>query len=336
MIFRTICTAFIFLTISAPITHARDQIRAVGSSTVFPFVAAAAEQYADATGAKAPIVEAIGTGAGFVEFCKGSGEEFPDIVNASRLMMDSEKAICAKNNVGEIGEIEIGKDGIIIASNANSDAFPLTKKNLFFALAKQVPVKGALVANPYRTWKEVDASLPNTKIEMYGPSITSGTRDSFVELVMEPVCMALPEFIAAYKDEKTRKQACHGMREDGVYVEAGENDNLIVQKLSVNEKATGIFGYSFLDQNIDKVVAHAIDGVEPEYEMISDGSYSIARSMYVYVKKSHLSEVTGLKAFLTELVSENALSDEGYLSDKGLIPLSDTMRENVRKKVADL
>jgi phosphate transport system substrate-binding protein len=315
---------------------ARDQIRAMGSSTVFPFVAAVAEHYADKTGERAPIVESIGTGAGFVEFCKGVGEGFSDIANASRLMLDSEKADCLKNGVSDIAEIEIGKDGIVIASNANSDAFPVTKKQIFLALAKQVPVGGKLVDNPYTTWKSVDASLPDMAIEVYGPSITSGTRDAFAELAMEPVCVTLPEFKAAYTDKSTLKKACHALREDGKYIEAGENDNLIVQKLFLNEKAVGIFGYGYMEQNIDKVLAHTVDGVAPEYENIADGSYPISRGMYAYVKKAHIAVVKGLKEFLTEMTSEDAISDEGYLADKGLIALPEKLREEMRVRVKAL
>ena len=329
------CTTLIFTVFTAH-AEAREQIRAVGSSTVFPFVAAAAEHYGDKSGKSAPIVESIGTGAGFAEFCKGAGEDTPDIANASRLITDVEKKQCAKNNVGELMQIEIGKDGIVLASNANSDAFPLTRKQIFLALAKEVPVKGKLVSNPYKKWKEVDAALPNQPIEVYGPSTTSGTRDAFVELVMEPACVTLPEFKTAYKDEKTRKLACHGLREDGKYIEAGENDNLIVQKLSLNERAMGIFGFSYLDQNPDKILGHAIEGVTPTYDTIASGKYPVARSLYVYVKKAHLTSVKGLKGFLEELTSEEAFSDEGYLADKGLIALPEKERAAVRAKLRAL
>ncbi len=316
--------------------EAREQIRAVGSSTVFPFVAAAAEHYGDKSGKSAPIVESIGTGAGFAEFCKGTGEDTPDISDASRLITDSEKALCAKNKVDDSVEIEIGKDGIVLAGNANSDAFPLTRRQVFLALAKEVPLKGKLVANPFRKWKEIDPALPSQPIEVYGPSTTSGTRDAFVELVMEPACMLTPEFRTAYKDEKTRKLACHALREDGKYIEAGENDNLIVQKLSLNERALGIFGYSYLDQNPDKILGHTIEGVAPTYENIASGKYPVARGLYVYVKKAHLATVKGLKGFLEELTSEEAFSDEGYLADKGLIALPEKERAVVRAKVRAL
>jgi phosphate transport system substrate-binding protein len=251
-------------------------------------------------------------------------------------MLDSEKADCMKNGVKDVAEIEIGKDGIVIASNANSNAFPLTKKQIFLALAKQVPVKGKLVDYPYTTWKSVDASLPDLPIEVYGPSITSGTRDAFAELAMEPVCTAMPEFKAAYTDKSTLKKACHALREDGKYIEAGENDNLIVQKLSLNEKAIGIFGYGYMEQNLDKILAHSVDGVAPEYENIADGSYPISRGLYVYAKKAHIGVVKGLKEFLIELTSEDATSDEGYLADKGLIALPEKLREEMRARVKAL
>lgn len=313
--------------------NAREQIRIIGSSTVFPFVAAAAEQYSDNSGNKAPIVESIGTGAGMIEFCKGIGNQYPDIVNASREIKASERAICKENGVKDITELPIGMDGIIIASSKERDILNLTLKDLFMALAKQVPVNDELMDNPYTRWKQVNDTLPDIKIEMYGPKSTSGTRDAFVEMVMEVACKDMPEFIAAYPEEKTRKLACHAMREDGHYIEAGENDNLIVQKLTLNPNALGIFGYSYLDQNIDKIVAHTIEGVEPEFELISDGSYPVARSLYVYVKNAHIASVEGLKAFLQELTSEDAVSEDGYLSDKGLISHTEEKQESIRATV---
>ncbi len=327
---------FIVAMMIAMPSQARDQIRIVGSSTVFPFVAAVAERYSDNTGHKAPIVESIGTGAGMLEFCKGVGTDYPDIVNASRPMLGSEKEICDANNVGEVIEVPIGMDGIVIASGIEGDIFPLTRRDLFMALAKDVPVDGKLTTNPYTRWKQVNAALPDKKIEVYGPKSTSGTRDAFVEMVMESACMDLPEFVAEYQEKKTRKTACHTMREDGHYIEAGENDNLIVQKLALNPDALGIFGYSYLDQNMDKIAAHTVDGIDAEFEHIADGSYPVARTLYVYVKKAHIDAIAGMKPFLEELISEEALSDEGYLTYKGLIPYMLEKRQAVRGRISAL
>ncbi len=316
--------------------QARDQIRIVGSSTVFPFVAAAAERYSDDTGKKAPIVESIGTGAGMIEFCRGVGADYPDLVNASRQMKDSEREICTGNGVEKITEIPLGMDGIIIAGSIKQEPFSISRKDLFLALAKQVPVNGTLVDNPNTRWKQVNDNLPDMKIEVYGPKSTSGTRDAFVETVMEHACVDDDVFKAVYADKKDRKKACHMVREDGHYIEAGENDNLIVQKLALNDAALGIFGYSYLDQNIDKIIAHPIEGVEAEYENISDMSYPIARSLYVYVKDAHIEAIDGLKAFVTELTSENAISEDGYLADKGLISYPAEKQTAIRKKLEAL
>lgn len=316
--------------------QARDQIRIVGSSTVFPFVAAAAERYSDNTGKKAPIVESIGTGAGMIEFCRGVGADYPDIVNASRQIKESERNICADNGVEAITEVPLGMDGIIIAGNIKQMPFNISRKDLFLALAKQVSVNGTLVDNPNTRWKQVNDTLPDMKIEVYGPKSTSGTRDAFVETVMEHICVNDDVFQAAYADEKDRKKACHMIREDGHYIEAGENDNLIVQKLALNDNALGIFGYSYLDQNIDKIIAHPIEGVEAEYDNISDMSYPVARSLYVYVKNAHIGSIDGLKEFINELVSEEAVSEDGYLSDKGLIAYPEAKQMTIRKTLETL
>jgi phosphate transport system substrate-binding protein len=312
---------------------ARDQVRIVGSSTVFPFVAAAAERYSTNTGEKAPIAESIGTGAGFLEFCKGVGVPYPDIASASRPMVDAEKKLCKKHGVTEILEVPIGMDGIVVATAIEVEPFPLTRKQLFYALAKFVPQESKVVANNAKTWQDVDASLPPEKIEVYGPSTTSGTRDAFVELVFEPICIEMPEMIAQYPDAKERKVACHAIREDGAYIEAGENDNLIVQKLLLNKGALGVFGYSYLEKNADKIQPLSIEGVLPEFEYITDGSYPVARSLYVYVKQAHVKYIKGLKEFVEELVSEAAISEDGYLADKGLIPLEEEKRAQIRETV---
>ena len=255
---------------------ARDQIQIVGSSTVFPFSTAVAEQFGRSSEFKTPIVESTGSGGGLKLFCGGTGERTPDIANASRRIKASEVEMCGKHGVNEIVEVRIGYDGIVLAAARNADAMELTTKQVFLALARQIPVNDVLVDNPNRTWKDVDSSLPAVEIEVLGPPPTSGTRDAFVELAMEGGAKQIP-FLAALKksDKKAFKAVAHSIREDGGYVEAGENDNLIVQKLVANPKALGIFGFSFLDQNGDRVRGSRINGVDPTFDAIAEGQYPI-------------------------------------------------------------
>ena len=265
------------------------------------------------------MVESTGTGGGIKLFCAGVGEDTPDIANASRQIKKSEVEACAKSGVKEITEVKIGFDGIVLANSKQHKPFALSEKEIWLALAKEVPVDGKLVANPNMTWNQINPALPAEKIEVLGPPPTSGTRDAFVELVMDRACEEFPEVKALDADAK--KAACQTIREDGAYIEAGENDNLIVQKLEANPAALGIFGYSFLDQNIDRLQGSSIQGVEPTFENIADGKYPIARSLYFYVKNAHVGVVPGIREFIAEFTSEAAIGDEGYLADKGLIPL---------------
>lgn len=320
----------------SPAAQAKEAIHIVGSSTVYPFTSYAAEQFGASGEFSAPIVESTGTGGGMKIFCSGVGADTPDMTDASRPMKEAEKAECAKNGVKETTEITLGFDGIVVANDREAKQLALTTKNLFLALAKEVPVGGKLVPNPYKTWKEVDASLPDTAIEVYGPPPTSGTRDAFVEIVMEKGCAAFPEFAAAYKDEEARKQKCHLLREDGAFIEAGENDNIIVQKLKANHSAFGIFGYSFLEENAGTVQGATIDGVAPDFEHIADGTYPVARSLYIYVKNAHIGKKPGMVEFLEELTSEDAIGEDGYLPAIGLIPLPEDKQEEVRGIVEKL
>jgi phosphate transport system substrate-binding protein len=288
---------------------ARDQITVVGSSTVYPFTAAVAEQFGRAGKFKTPKVESTGTGGGIKLFCNGIGPQHPDVANASRAMKKSEFETCSKNGVTDILEIKIGFDGLTIAENKTGPMSALTKKQVYLALAKTIPVNGQMVANPNKTWKDVDASLPAIKIEVLGPPPTSGTRDSFLELFMEEGC------------ELENKKQCHAIREDGAYVEAGENDNLIAQKLAANKNALGIFGYSFLEENTDKLKGLKINGIEPSFETIASAKYTAARPLFVYIKKQHIGVIPGLKEFANEYVSDKAIGEEGYLSDRGLVSL---------------
>ncbi|HEY7607963.1 MAG TPA: PstS family phosphate ABC transporter substrate-binding protein [Alphaproteobacteria bacterium] len=316
--------------------QSRDQIRIVGSSTVYPFTTTVAERFAKAGKFKAPVVESTGTGGGMKLFCAGVGTQHPDLTNASRRMKKSEFDQCAKNGVKDIYEIKVGFDGIAIAQAKSGPKFNLTLAQIWLALAKEVPEGnkdgGKLVANPNKTWKDVDPSFPAVKIEVLGPPPTSGTRDSFVELAMEAGCDTFASVKALAKtDAKKHKAACQTMREDGAFIEAGENDNVIVQKLVANPNALGIFGFSFLDQNKDKLNGHTVNGVQPTFETISSGKYPIARDMFVYVKKAHMGVVPGIKEFVAEYTSARAMGKRGYLVGKGLVPLPDAEFKKVNE-----
>ena len=314
-------------TTMAQSASARDQIRIVGSSTVFPFSSAVAEEFGRSTSFKTPVVESTGSGGGLKLFCAGVGVDHPDITNASRRIKSSEVELCAKNGVTDITEVKVGFDGIVFSNSKKSPQMTVTLEQIFLALAREVPVDGKLVANPYKMWNEIDPSLPAKKIEVLGPPPTSGTRDAFVELAMEGGAKA-NKFMKAL-DKKAFGAAAGSIREDGAYVEAGENDNLIVQKLDANPDAFGIFGFSFLDQNADKLQGSIVDGVDPTFELIADGSYPVSRSLYFYVKKAHVGVVPGITEYLNEFTAEKAWGPEGYLADKGLIPLPDAERKKV-------
>lgn len=325
--------AVFFLPVAA---EARDKIHIVGSSTVYPFTTAVAEEFGKTTGFSSPIVESTGTGGGIKLLCGGVGENFPDMANASRAIKDSERKLCADNGVADLTEIKIGYDGIVLANSKDKETYKLTKDQIFAALAKQVPgPDGKLINNPHKNWSDVDPSLPAVKIEVYGPPTTSGTRDAFVELVMEKACADKDAFKKIWPDDETRKKNCHLMREDGHYIESGENDNLIVQKLRSNPQALGIFGFSFLDQNLDTLHGSLIEGVAPTFEAISDSSYSISRPLFIYVKNAHVDFAPGIREFLKELVSEKAAGQDGYLAAKGLIPLHEDELVEMEKRVED-
>jgi phosphate transport system substrate-binding protein len=313
----------------------RDTISVMGSSTVYPFATVVAERFGKGTDFKTPKIESTGTGGGMKLFCAGDGIDTPDMTNASRRIKKSEFEMCQKNGVAGITEVMIGYDGIVIANAKKSEVMKLSRKDIFLALAKQVPAKDGsekLVANPYKTWKEVNPALPANKIEVLGPPPTSGTRDAFAELALEGGCKTFDWIKAMKKSDKSRyKKVCHSVREDGAYIEAGENDNLIVQKLTANPKALGVFGFSFLDQNADKVQGSTIDGSVPTFENIADGSYPVSRPLYFYVKKAHVGRIPGMVEYVTEFTSDAAMGEDGYLADKGLIPLPEKMRNEVRE-----
>ncbi|WP_226644026.1 PstS family phosphate ABC transporter substrate-binding protein [Microbulbifer variabilis] len=318
---------------------ARDYISVVGSSTVYPFTTTVAERFSRATQFKTPVVESTGTGGGMKLFCQGVGESTADITGASRRIKQSELEMCNGNGV-DVVEVQIGYDGIVLANAKKATPFKVSRKDIFLALAKEVPNPNGsetLIANPYKTWKDVNPALPNTKIEVLGPPPTSGTRDAFAELAMEGGCKTF-DWIAAMKkeDKSAYKAICHNLREDGAYIEAGENDNLIVNKLVANPNALGIFGFSFLDQNADKVQGSLIEGKAPTFDSIADQSYPVSRPLFIYVKKAHADVVPGIKQFLAEFTSERAWGDEGYLADKGMIPLPQEKRQQVATDVRKL
>jgi phosphate transport system substrate-binding protein len=318
---------------------ARDYISVVGSSTVYPFATVVAENFGRGSDFKTPKIESTGSGGGFKLFCSGVGIQHPDITNASRRIKQSEIDQCAANGVDKILEARIGYDGIVLANSRKAARMNVSLRDIFLALAKDVPdPKGgeALVPNPYRTWKEVNPALPAERIEVLGPPPTSGTRDAFVELAMEGGCKTFP-FLAALKaqDKNRYKAICHALREDGGYIEAGENDNLIVQKLQANPKALGIFGFSFLDENIDRVQGSAVGGVLPEFETIADGAYPVSRSLYYYVKVAHIGSVPGIAEYNAEFMSDRAIGEEGYLTDRGLIPMPEAERRAFQAAIAN-
>jgi phosphate transport system substrate-binding protein len=325
---------------AAQAQSARDSITVVGSSTVYPFTTTVAEQFGRQGKFKTPKVESTGTGGGIKLFCNGVGPQFPDIANASRRMRPAELQTCQKNGVKDVVEVKVGYDGLVIAVNKSGAALNLTRKDVYLALAKAVPDPAnptTLIPNPYTTWKDVNPKLPATKIEALGPPPTSGTRDSFVELYMEAGCRTYAWLDALRtQDEPSFKRKCDTIREDGAYVEAGENDNLIVQKLTANPSAVGIFGYSFLEENLDKLKGATVDGVTPTFETVASGKFPAARPLFIYVKKQHVNVIQGIPEFIAEYTSDKALGEDGYLADKGLVPPTKSEIGKIRSDAKEL
>lgn len=312
---------------TSALAQGREEIRVVGSSTVFPYSQAVAEQFANLTGAPSPIVESTGTGGGMQIFCGGIGEAHADVTGASRAMRASEFELCQENGVTDITEIYFGSDGLSLAISRDSEfAWDLTLTQVYLALGAQVPVDGEWADNPYTLWSEIDASLPAVEILAYGPPPTSGTRDAFVELAMHAGCEELAYVHDGGFDGDWVEENCSRMRTDGPFVEAGENDNLIVQRLQADANALGIFGYSFLFENLDTLQAVNINGVAPDAATIASGDYPISRPLFVYVKNAHRGVIANLEEFIEEFVSEEAMGPGGYLSERGLVPLEDDVR----------
>lgn len=332
--------SLVLLMTAISFASAREQINIVGSSTVYPFSTVVAEQFGKKTSFKTPKVESTGSGGGLKLFCEGVGENTPDITNASRRIKQKEIDKCHENGVTDIIETKFGYDGIVIANAKTSPTINLSLKQIFLALAKEIPNPDgseSFVTNPYKNWSDMDSSLPNTAIAVYGPPPTSGTRDAFTEIALEGGCKTF-EWIKAMKktDKKKYKKHCHMIREDGAYIEAGENDNLIVHKLKANAYSFGIFGYSFLDQNMDSVKGAKIEGVNPEFEAIVDGRYPISRALYFYTKKAHIGVIPGIKNYLREFISDRASGSNGYLLAKGMIPLSESGRKEQKITIDSL
>ena len=327
------------LAASVQIAHAqaRNYVSIVGSSTVYPFATVVAEQFGKSTKFRTPKIESTGSGGGLKLFCAGIGVNHPDITNSSRRIKQSEVERCNENAVGDIIEVKAGYDGIVLANSKATDVMEVSRRDIFLALAREVPNPAGgddLVPNPYQTWKDVNDALPDRKIVVLGPPPTSGTRDAFAELALEGGCKTFG-FIKAMK-KNAYKSVCHSIREDGAYVEAGENDNLIVQKLESDPDAFGVFGFSFLDQNLDKLQGSLVDGVPPEFEAIADGDYPVSRPLYSYVKKAHMGQIPGIEGYLAEFTSDKAWGEEGYLTDKGLIPMPEEERMKFAADVKNL
>tara|TARA_B110000503_G_scaffold19879_1_gene29761 strand:+ start:98021 stop:99163 length:1143 start_codon:yes stop_codon:yes gene_type:complete len=350
----------------------RDMVSIVGSSTVYPFATVVAERFGRGTKFSAPKIESTGTGGGLKLFCSGLGASTPDITNASRRIKKSEYDDCHDNGVTDIVEVLVGYDGIAIANSSKAPQLIMSLKDIYLALAKDIPgPDGMLIANPNQTWKDVNPALPATRIEVLGPPPTSGTRDAFAELAMAGGAAALPQLEAlaeldatqvdeikaamaklglpsglydslaaqrgkAPKGEDVFVTVAYAMREDGTYIEAGENDNLIVQKLEANPDAVGIFGYSFLEENGDKVQGSVVDGVVPTFDTIASGEYLVSRPLYFYIKGGHVGKIPGIQEYATEFTSNKAMGEDGYLPERGLIPLDDKARLQVQTDVKNM
>jgi phosphate transport system substrate-binding protein len=304
---------------------ANDQIRIVGSSTVYPFTSYVAEELGAITNFATPVVESTGSGGGMKIFCAGVGLDTPSFTNASRAMKPKEFETCQKNGVKEITGLMVGYDGISIAQSKENPKLNLTKEQIFLALAQEVPSKDgkSLIANPYKKWSDIDASLPKREIRMIGAPSTSGTRDSFDEMVMEKASKSFPIYGGKYKKIRT----------DGAYIPGGENDNLIVQQLAQDKDAMGYFGYSFLEENHDKISGVTLNGKEPTAENIADGSYPVSRSMFIYMKNAHIGKIKGVAEFIELYATDAMIGQKGVLRTIGLIPMPQDMLKKVQTSV---
>jgi phosphate transport system substrate-binding protein len=320
--------------VTADAAQARDQVRVVGSSTVYPFATTVAEHFGKTSGFKSPVVESIGTGGGFKLFCSSLDAASPDIAMASRHIRPSETAACAAHDIKEITEITIGFDGMVIANARSEKPLHLTHRQLFLAIAKTVPLNGKLIANPYQRWRDIDASLPDEKILVFGPAPNHGTRDSLVELAMTQTCHEYSAVQAAAPAQQDN--ICAAVREDGAFVDVSQNYSISLQKMIMEPHAVGILPFSYFDQNRDKIQAATIDGKEATYDQIFSGQYPLSRPLFLYVKNAHLAITAGLRDFLADFTSEKAWSKDGYLSERGLIALPDDQRHQEAEKAKEL
>jgi phosphate transport system substrate-binding protein len=335
---RSLFIAVTAIALAAPaVAHgqAREQIRVVGSSTVYPFTTSVAENFARATRYQAPLVESTGTGGGFQLFCQGIGQQYPDINDASRAITESERELCRQNGVENVTEIQIGNDGITVAADKQAEPLDVTRAQLWQALAANPVQDGEIQdGNPYRTWSDIDSSLPDQEIQVFGPPPTSGTRDAFTELAMEAGC---EEFEAVQQlDEQRKAEVCSAMRTDGGFTETGENDNVIVQRLQSQPGSRGIFGFSFYDSNRDALQAASINGTAPDPDTISNNEYPLARPLFIYVKDQHVGVIPGLGEFLNYYTSAEVWGPNGFLIEQGLIPMTEQKRNEVAQKVDQL
>ncbi|MDX8397787.1 MAG: substrate-binding domain-containing protein [Mariprofundaceae bacterium] len=327
--------------ISISAAEARDQIQIVGSSTVYPFSSYTAEAIGNTTHFKAPIVESTGSGGGMKLFCAGAGLNTPDFTNASRRMKAKEFTKCQKNGVKEITEMVVGYDGIAIAQSKKNSALNLSRKDMMLAVAAEVPSADGshLVANPYHFWNEINTKLPHRAIRVYGPPASSGTRDAFEDMILKGLTKKMDVYTKLYKADKKKNKAYkkyHKVRQDGVYIPSGENDNLIVKKLARDTDALGIFGYSYLEENSDSISPATIDGVAPTPKTISSHSYPLARSLYFYIKKSHIGQVKGMMEYANLFMSEQMVGDEGECTEIGLIALPKSARDHYKSNLKAL
>jgi phosphate transport system substrate-binding protein len=323
----------------------RDHINIVGSSTVYPFATVVAENFGRQFPFKSPKIEPTGSGGGLKLFCGGVGLEHPDIATTSRKIKASELALCRQNGVHDIVEIKIGYDGIVLANARSGPRLRLTSRQIFLALAARIPDPrladpvgaASLVPNPYRSWNEIDPALPAQPIEVLGPPPTSGTRDKFAERAMSTGCDSF-DWIRALRDTdpESHQEICQKFREDGRYIEAGESDVLIVRKLEQNPQAIGIFGFSFLDDNLERIQGATINGTAPTYENILEDEYALCRSLYLYVNREHVGRVPGLPEFLEAFTAAEATGPDGYLAEHGFIPLAEDERRDVEETAQSL
>ena len=313
---------------------ARDQVRVVGSSTLFPFASRVAEALGRQGRWKTPVVESVGTGGGFRLFCAGVGDATPDITDASRPMTSSEVAECARNGVGPVVGIRVGLDGMLLVNMKSAPAFALTREQLYRAVARRVPRNGQLVPNPYHRWREISPELPDLPIRIYGPAPNHGTRDAFVALAIAPACERVPEVRSLSPLE--RQVACQALREDGAWIDVNADYAVLLRRLLADPQALGVLGFSYLDNNRDKLKAARIEGIDPTPESIGAWTYTLARPLFIYVKQAHIGRVLGLLEYVQEFVSERASGARGYLIDQGLMPLPEAQLSAERAKVQQL